>query len=124
MGKKAKYTDVKTLQAKIDSYEQDCIDREKPMSFAGLAYWLGFSERRSLNDYAKKDNELSTPIKRAMLRIEQDYEESLRGGSPTGAIFALKNRGWSDKQEIEHSGEVTQNIVKWGDVMGGDGPEA
>ena len=44
----------------------------------------------------------------------------------TAAIFWLKNRQpdkWRDKTETEHSGEITQHVVKWGEVMGGDGPE-
>ena len=38
-----------------------------------------------------------------MLRIEQSYEEALHGNCPAGSIFALKNRGWRDKQDIEHT---------------------
>ncbi len=79
-------------------------DKDKNPGFAGLAYALGFCERRSLNDYAALDEEeLSTPIKRAMLRIEASYESGLHRQACTGSIFALKNRGWTDKQEIEHS---------------------
>lgn len=122
-GRPPKYSDPEELQAKIEEYEAECIEREKPMTFSGLAYALGFMERRSLNDYAKKSGPISTPIKRAMLRIEQDYEEGLREGSCTGNIFALKNRGWSDKTETEHTGEIQVTTKKWGDVMGGEGPE-
>lgn len=102
---KAKYSDAKVLQEKIDEYFSQWDDPEykKPMTFSGLAYFLGFCQRQSLNQYADKDNEMSIPIKRAMLRIEQDYEEGLRGKTPTGSIFGLKNRGWTDKQEHEHS---------------------
>ena len=44
--------------------------------------------------------EFSYTIKRARLLIEILYEEQLQKGSPTGAIFALKNFGWKDRQEI------------------------
>lgn len=99
---KALYTedDLELLQSRINAY----FETNPDPGFSGLAYALGFSERRSLNDYAdKKNSVLSTPIKRAMLYIETDYEKLLREKACTGAIFALKNRGWSDKTEIEHS---------------------
>ena len=35
-----------------------------------------------------------------------EYEKALQGRSPTGAIFALKNFGWTDKQDVELSGGV------------------
>lgn len=101
--------DLELLQSRIDAY----FETEHAPGFSGLAYALGFSERRSLNDYAdKKDSVLSTPIKRAMLYIETDYEKLLREKACTGAIFALKNRGWSDKTEtvlttIDSNGEET-----------------
>lgn len=100
---KRKYDTAEQLEKQINLYENDCEAREKPMTFSGLAYALGFSSRQTLWEYSKRKDELSLPIKRAMLRIEQDYEEALRDKSCTGAIFALKNRGWSDKQEVEHT---------------------
>ena len=42
--------------------------------------------------------------------VEAEYEARLSGNSPAGAIFALKNCGWSDKHEYEHSGEITTNV--------------
>ena len=35
-----------------------------------------------------------------------EYEKALHGRSPTGAIFALKNFGWTDKQDVDLSGGV------------------
>ena len=37
------------------------------------------------------------------MKIEAAYEERLFGNNVAGAIFALKNHGWSDKQAVEHS---------------------
>ncbi len=36
-----------------------------------------------------------------MFRIENIYEQMLFTRNPAGPIFALKNFGWRDKQEIE-----------------------
>jgi len=72
----------------------------------GLALFLGFESRQSLYDYRDKDDdskEFSYIIKRALLVIENKYEEALSFGSPTGSIFALKNMGWKDKTEVEQT---------------------
>lgn len=104
---KRKYDTAEQLESAIENYWSWCKYNEKPMTFAGLAYSLGFLSRQSLYEYSKREDGLSLPIKSALLRIEQDYEENLRSASCTGSIFALKNRGWTDKQEIEHTGQVT-----------------
>lgn len=64
----------------------------------GLVLYLGFSHRQSLDDYEKK-KVFSDIIKRARLRIENQYELKLHGDKNVGAIFALKNMGWRDKVE-------------------------
>jgi hypothetical protein len=61
---------------------------------------LGFASRQSFYDYEER-GEYSYIIKNARLRVEKGYELRLHGNNPTGSIFALKNMGWSDKQEID-----------------------
>lgn len=100
-GRPPKYDDPDVLQGKIDEYIKDCEERKAPMTFTGLAFFLGFNSRTSLWEYSKKDGPISEPVKRAMLRIEQSYEENLYTSHPTGSIFALKNRGWSDRKEVD-----------------------
>jgi hypothetical protein len=87
-------------------------------TITGLCIYLGFESRQSFYDYEAKP-EFAYTVKRARLFIENEYEEMLNGGNTTGAIFALKNFGWTDKQEIdqktEHSGTVGFtgiNIIK------------
>jgi len=84
---------------------QTSIEIEVP-TISGLAYYLGFESRQSFYDYEKREG-FSYTIKRARLFIEQHYEEMLQTGNTTGAIFALKNFDWSDKQEFSHSGQIT-----------------
>ncbi len=117
------YATAEELENKIKEYIDVCsdIDNPKPLTYTGLAYFLGFASRQSIWEYSKRKDDLSLPIKRAMLRIEQSYEESLHGTSPAGSIFALKNRGWSDKTEIEHTGKPEKPvIVSIADIMGTD----
>lgn len=110
---------VEAIQNKIDLYfeglertnaDGDVINDDP--TFSGLALALGYSSRQSLWENSKSNKPISLPLKRAMLRIEESYEKGLRFQTCTGAIFALKNRGWSDKQEVEHSGTITDKLTK------------
>lgn len=85
-------------------------------TITGLALFLGFDSKQSLYDYKKKE-EFSYPIKRALMVIENNYENALFSQAPSGAIFALKNMDWSDKKEVEHSGgvevkQITGMVIK------------
>ena len=83
---------------------QQTVEIEVP-TITGLCLYAGFESRQSFYDYEKRDG-FSYIIKRARLFIEKEYEENLSIGNTTGAIFALKNMGWFDKQELQHSGEI------------------
>jgi hypothetical protein len=97
------YFDSCSEEVEVDENEKKNIRRSsEPFTITGLALFLGFESRQSLFDY-EKNEEYTYIIKRARLVIENRYEQSLAGQSPTGSIFALKNMGWKDRQEIEHS---------------------
>lgn len=81
---------------------------EKP-SITGLAIYLGFESRQSLYDYLEKP-EFSYHIKKALLQVENTYEKGLWDGKVVGPVFALKNMGWTDKQEVEQSGHLN---ISW-----------
>jgi hypothetical protein len=87
----------------------------EPITITGLALYLGFESRQSFYDYEKRDG-YSYIIKRARMRVENAYEHRLDSKNPTGPIFALKNMGWSDKQDItqsiEHSGNIGFNGIQ------------
>lgn len=70
------------------------------LTITGLCLELGFCSRQSFYDYENRE-EYSYIVKRARTLIEHEYETMLQTGNVTGAIFALKQFGWSDKQEIE-----------------------
>lgn len=90
----------------VDKY----FETDKTPTWTGLALHLGFESRQSLEDYKKREGFL-TPIKKALLRIENQYEKALLKGNPGGPIFALKNFNWKDKQEVDqnttHGGSIT-----------------
>lgn len=99
------YANPEALQEKIAEY---FFERQCP-TISGLAHYLGFESRQSFYDYEQKEDFTYT-IRKIRLFMESIYEERLQGNSPTGAIFWLKNAGWTDKQEIdqktEHSGSI------------------
>lgn len=83
--------------------KRNWIRHPEPATITGLCLHLGFADLSSLYDYEKKD-EFTHIIKRARLIVQKGYELNLHGDKVTGSIFALKNMGWKDKQETEHSG--------------------
>lgn len=118
------------LQEGIDSYFTEQKEAKESPTITGLCYHLGFESRQSFYDYELKEPFAYT-IKRARLRIESRYEDRLFSNSNAGAIFALKNFGWTDRTEVknEHSGEVEMifkgmNYVKPNDPRAEDQPGA
>lgn len=99
-GQPPKYRSSEQMQTMIDDYFDVKKEQSEPFTITGLALWLGFESRQSIYDY-EKHGEYSYTIKRARLRIENFAEKKLYTTTPAGAIFALKNFGWRDKQEIE-----------------------
>ena len=78
----------------------ECVRPAEPPTVTGLALYLGFSSRQSLYDYAQKEK-YSYIVEKAKTRVEHGYEVNLHSGSPTGAIFALKNMGWKDRVDTD-----------------------
>lgn len=93
------------MQKSIDDYYTNCIDNDVPLTITGVALALGFESRQSFYDYEKM-SDFSYTIKRTRMYIENAYEMALQSKHTTGAIFALKNLGWSDKTETEISGQL------------------
>ena len=89
-----------------EEYISKCEDNDKTMTITGLALHLGFASIQSIHDYAKYDG-FEFAVKRARLYIEHSYELKLSGNNVAGPIFALKQFGWSDKQELALSGNVS-----------------
>lgn len=72
----------------------------KKMSWTGLCLAVGASSRSTLDRYRRGEHgeEYVAPIKKALLRIENYYEEEAKGAK---AIFALKNFGWSERPQTQ-----------------------
>lgn len=118
MGKPLKFPTVKDLDKAIDAYfaERSKIEvlpngdiKQKPITVTGLALALD-TTRETICDYGEKDG-YSDSIRRARLRCENYAEERLYLGQATGPIFALKNYGWKDTQDVNQNNTGTTQVV-------------
>lgn len=114
VGRPRKFNTAEELEAKINEYFDllddsketkkekgvHTIHRDVVPTITGLCLFLGFEDRSSFYNY-EDEGEFSYTIKRARMAIENHYEQNLSGSASSGSIFALKNFGWKDKQEIE-----------------------
>lgn len=105
VGRPLKFKSVKEFSKQADAYF--AYTPEDEWTITGLAIALG-TFRKVLMEYEGRD-EYSNAIKAAKQRVESAYEKSLRKNGRAGDIFGLKNFGWRDKTEIEHSGEINRN---------------
>lgn len=102
LGRPPVFETPEEMQEVADTYFEIEDRHSRKPTISGLCYFLGFESRQSFYDYEKRDA-FSYTIKRLRLRIEWVYESNLHGNSNAGSIFALKNFGWTDRQEIDHT---------------------
>lgn len=105
-GRPQKYTDafVKELAKKFERY----IEETDLPIIAEFAYQNGVTKQ-----LLYEREEFSTLVKRCVEKKEARLERGLLTGeyNAPGAIFSLKQLGWRDKHEIEHSGGVKQTVT-------------
>lgn len=111
-GRPRLYSSPEEFESKIPEYEKFCEEKKYPITWTGLALFMGFSSRQSIDEYAKYDG-FSDSVKKAKTFIEWHYEMKLAKGegSPAAPIFALKNFGWRDKQEIEQTSDSLPDAI-------------
>ena len=102
-GRPPKYKTPGEINDAVRGYVEDCTINEIPLTITGLCLWCGFESRQSFYDMEKRDG-FTYAIKSARLQVEHSYELKLHGKQPAaGIIFALKNMGWTDQQQIDHT---------------------
>lgn len=107
-GRPLKFESAQQIQNAGFLYFDECALNEQPLTITGLCMALG-TFRDVLCDYESGkyddyDPEFSNTVKMLKIHCENYAEKRLFGNNPTGAIFALKNYGWTDKQQQEVSG--------------------
>lgn len=113
-GRPRTFTDDEVLDL-VERFEDYIATTEIPI-IAEFAYQNDVP-RDILYDY----DEFSTLRKKAIDKKEAQLERLGLSNQvdKTMAIFSLKQLGWRDKQDIEHSGELDSNIRI--EVVGADG---
>ena len=104
----------------VDEYLEKCEEEKTPITLTGCILHLGLHSRESLDEYGRREDKFSDSIKRIKMIVENAYELNLHGTTSTGSIFALKNMGWKDKQEVEQSGDLNINIMRFTDEKADD----
>jgi hypothetical protein len=98
------------MERMTDEYIAQRNLEERPITLTGALLHMGIYDRHTLDEYGKREG-FSPPVKRLRSLVADAYEARLHGNSPTGAIFALKNMGWSDKQEIGYTDKEGNDVA-------------
>jgi len=100
MGRPRVFEEVEDFCTAVQAYFDECVENDSPLYLTEMILHIGLSSRESLDEYGRRP-EFSDSVKRAKLYIALSYERCLRGTTPAGAIFALKNFGWTDGKTVK-----------------------
>ena len=104
--------EVKTTGVKAKKTAEKVWLREpEPPTFTGLALYLGFTSRQEFEAFETKGR-YAPLLKRAKLHIESVYEKKLHFHSSSGAVFALRNLGWSERAGDKVPVPEMENMLK------------
>lgn len=111
-GRPRKFATPEDFEKLADVYFESCLRDDEVVTWTGLCLAVGMCSRQSLEpykngEYDTDDVKFSDSIKIALTRVELEYEKRLILDGGAGPIFALKNFGWRDRQEIDLDAKVT-----------------
>ena len=106
-GNPRRWRSAKALQAAVDAYFEECLEKGRVPSVAGLALALGFMSRQALARYTDRMHEENNDdyvviVTSAKTRIEEaNIQLAYNKEASAGARFMLQNGfNYSEKQEI------------------------
>lgn len=108
-GRPLRFDSVEDFNKAVAAYIQKCRSDEVPLTISGLALSLDICTE-TLRNYELRD-EFFAPVKRAKQMVEMAYEQRLHAAASTGAIFALKNFGWKDTQDISQTNLGAPQVI-------------
>jgi DNA-packaging protein gp3 len=106
-GRPLKYRTVAELKRNIDDYFHNI--RMDDWTITGLALHL-HTDRTTLMNYQGRAEFFDT-VKTAKTMIEHAYELSLRHNGKATDIFALKNFGWTDQQQVDVTSQGESVVI-------------
>lgn len=115
-GAPKKFATPEDFDKKAKEYFDWCIENKHEISINGLALFMGFYDKTGLKNYIEYD-EFLPYIKRALTTVELSYELDLRTFKFGGAVFALKNMGWTDVTTQNVNQTVTNVAANFGTAI-------
>lgn len=113
MPRPLRFKSADDFDREVDLYVADCKAGQEPLTVPGLALFLGFVDKSSLYQYQKRKG-FEDSVKRARTLIEDATVKRSMGNNAAGAIFILKNMGYSDRREVRS--ELVQVEIKGADA--------
>lgn len=104
------------------AFIEERLQADEPLTITGLAIALGMS-RHTLQVYAtgERGDPFRDVIKRLKAYVEDWVEQQTHiGKNAAGAIFVLKNLGWSDKREIDQHISGSVSLTQLFDAANGE----
>lgn len=103
-GRPLKFQSVDDMKSLLDAYFAERSADGLPITITGMCMALDIT-RETFANYEKIE-EFSATVKMAKLAAENYAENMLYvGKNATGPIFALKNFGWTDSQNLNIGGQ-------------------
>jgi hypothetical protein len=100
MREKPAFTREEIIKA-VEDYFEYTDQNAKPLTMAGLAYYLGIDNVTLFRYRKKKENyDFYDVIENARAKVILALEEKLNVEGKAGQIFLAKNYGYTDRQEI------------------------
>ena len=94
-----KWNDPKSFAMAVEDFRLTCEANKEPMTHPALSLWLGFADKHSFWEYGETAD-YGPLVKKAKTMIEADIlQRALKTGG-AGAIFYLKNLGYTDRQLV------------------------
>lgn len=94
--------------------ESLAVELESWASAPGSMFLASFcrdngTHRQRLYEFAKENEKFADALKKAENACEANIAEGTADGAipPAFGIFGLKQRGWTDKAEVKHTGGIT-----------------
>ena len=100
MARPLKFKTPEDFDLMVDLYVATCKEENEPLTIPGLTLFLGFADKSSLYHYQKRKT-FADSVKRARTLIEESTVKRSMGSNAAGAIFMLKNMGYTDRQNVK-----------------------
>ena len=99
MARPPKFKTPEEFDYMVELYVATCAEKNEPLTIPGLTLFLGFVDKSSLYHYQKREA-FTASVKRARTLVEESTVQRSMGSNAAGAIFMLKNMGYSDRQNV------------------------